>query len=294
MSRVPTTFTAGPVRVRVPATSANLGPGFDALGLALGLLRRRGRRGHPGRRPGDGDRARAPASCPTTTGTWSCGPCGPPSTCSGAQPAGLARGVRQPDPAGAWAGLVVGGDRRRACCWPARWSPTGRERLDDAGGAAAGRRDRGAPGQRGALPARRLHHRLDRADRGARGVAGRRRRRAAHRLRAGGARTDRGGAGRAAGHRAARRRRVQRRPGGAAGARADRATRRCCSRRPTTGCTRTTAPRGCRRRPPWSARCVGRVWRLWSVGRARRVLALTEPPDGLRPRERTGRSGGCR
>jgi homoserine kinase len=34
---VPTTFTSGPVRVRVPATSANLGPGFDALGLALAL-----------------------------------------------------------------------------------------------------------------------------------------------------------------------------------------------------------------------------------------------------------------
>ncbi|MBU8856794.1 MULTISPECIES: homoserine kinase [unclassified Micromonospora] len=33
---MPTTFTSGPVRVRVPATSANLGPGFDALGLALG------------------------------------------------------------------------------------------------------------------------------------------------------------------------------------------------------------------------------------------------------------------
>ncbi|MEU8260232.1 homoserine kinase [Micromonospora sp. NPDC048999] len=31
------TFAAGPMRVRVPATSANLGPGFDALGLALGL-----------------------------------------------------------------------------------------------------------------------------------------------------------------------------------------------------------------------------------------------------------------
>ncbi|MFI6231593.1 homoserine kinase [Micromonospora echinospora] len=30
-------FVSGPVRVRVPATSANLGPGFDALGLALGL-----------------------------------------------------------------------------------------------------------------------------------------------------------------------------------------------------------------------------------------------------------------
>src|SRR5919201_1165775 len=28
-------FRAAPVRVRVPATSANLGPGFDALGLAL-------------------------------------------------------------------------------------------------------------------------------------------------------------------------------------------------------------------------------------------------------------------
>jgi homoserine kinase len=30
-------FRAAPVRVRVPATSANLGPGFDALGLALQL-----------------------------------------------------------------------------------------------------------------------------------------------------------------------------------------------------------------------------------------------------------------
>src|SRR5690606_10085353 len=30
-------FRAAAVRVRVPATSANVGPGFDALGLALGL-----------------------------------------------------------------------------------------------------------------------------------------------------------------------------------------------------------------------------------------------------------------
>jgi len=30
-------FVAGPVTVRVPASSANLGPGFDALALALGL-----------------------------------------------------------------------------------------------------------------------------------------------------------------------------------------------------------------------------------------------------------------
>ncbi|MGZ4454723.1 MAG: homoserine kinase, partial [Nocardioides sp.] len=31
------TFVTGPVRVSVPATSANLGPGFDSLGLALDL-----------------------------------------------------------------------------------------------------------------------------------------------------------------------------------------------------------------------------------------------------------------
>ena len=31
------TFVEGPVRASVPATSANLGPGFDSLGLALGL-----------------------------------------------------------------------------------------------------------------------------------------------------------------------------------------------------------------------------------------------------------------
>ena len=30
-------WSEGVVRVRVPATSANLGPGFDALGLALSL-----------------------------------------------------------------------------------------------------------------------------------------------------------------------------------------------------------------------------------------------------------------
>jgi homoserine kinase len=31
-------FRAAPVRVRVPATSANLGPGYDSLGLALGIF----------------------------------------------------------------------------------------------------------------------------------------------------------------------------------------------------------------------------------------------------------------
>ena len=31
---MPPAFRAAPVRVRVPATSANLGPGFDCAGLA--------------------------------------------------------------------------------------------------------------------------------------------------------------------------------------------------------------------------------------------------------------------
>ena len=32
-------FARGAVRVRVPATSANLGPGFDCLGVALRIMR---------------------------------------------------------------------------------------------------------------------------------------------------------------------------------------------------------------------------------------------------------------
>ena len=40
------TFVDGPVRVSVPATSANLGPGFDSLGLALDAARRARGRGH--------------------------------------------------------------------------------------------------------------------------------------------------------------------------------------------------------------------------------------------------------
>ncbi|MDR3202609.1 MAG: homoserine kinase, partial [Bifidobacteriaceae bacterium] len=37
------------VRVRVPATSANLGPGFDSLGLALGIWDEVEARAIPGR-----------------------------------------------------------------------------------------------------------------------------------------------------------------------------------------------------------------------------------------------------
>jgi len=31
------TFRANAVQIQIPATSANLGPGFDSLGLALGM-----------------------------------------------------------------------------------------------------------------------------------------------------------------------------------------------------------------------------------------------------------------
>src|SRR4051812_39331977 len=37
MTKFKPTFRAAPFRVRVPATSASLGPGFDAMGLALSL-----------------------------------------------------------------------------------------------------------------------------------------------------------------------------------------------------------------------------------------------------------------
>ncbi|GAB2883712.1 homoserine kinase [Nocardioides pacificus] len=46
-------FVEGPVRVSVPATSANLGPGFDSLGLALGLRDRvQAQVSGPGMEPG--------------------------------------------------------------------------------------------------------------------------------------------------------------------------------------------------------------------------------------------------
>ena len=117
----------GPVTVAVPATSANLGPGFDCLGLALdlhdpltaevvdpGLRASRStgraptslpaRRAAPGR-PVDARRLRGPRR-------------------RAARPAAAVRrtGSRRPRPR-----LLVGGDRRRAARWPGRWS-SGRRR----------------------------------------------------------------------------------------------------------------------------------------------------------------------
>ena len=80
-------FRAAPVRVRVPATSANLGPGFDAFGLALGLyddvVVRVTEAGLASR-----SRARAPTRCRRENGTWSSGRCAPRSTSSAGSRAG--------------------------------------------------------------------------------------------------------------------------------------------------------------------------------------------------------------
>ena len=51
-----------PVTVAVPATSANLGPGFDALGLAL-ALEDEVTAGPPAAASGSRSPARAPARC---------------------------------------------------------------------------------------------------------------------------------------------------------------------------------------------------------------------------------------
>ena len=82
-------FVAGPVTRQVPATSANLGPGFDCLGLALDLrdtLVGRGRR-----RAGSRSRstARVRATYRATSATWWSARCGPRSRRWAAQPPGL-------------------------------------------------------------------------------------------------------------------------------------------------------------------------------------------------------------
>lgn len=76
-------FRAAAVRVRVPATSANLGPGFDAFGLSLGLyddvVVRVADAGLHVDIAGEGAE-----TLPATRTTCSYGPCAPPSTCSAA------------------------------------------------------------------------------------------------------------------------------------------------------------------------------------------------------------------
>ena len=240
--------SAAPVRVRVPATSANLGPGFDALGLALDLhdeveSRRstdggltievagegadelprdeshlvvradagRVRPSSAGRRPGCASRARNRSR--TAAG-------------SGSSAAAIVAGVL---PARA---LVPG--RRPALdddARAARWPPSSR-----------GTRTTSRPACSAALTLA-----WTTGD-GARAAAARRRSPTVRRSlfvprRASSTDVARGLLPDAVPHADAA---LQRRPGRAAGARADAATRRCCSRRPRTGCTSATARRRCR------------------------------------------------
>ncbi len=125
------TFVDGPVRVSVPATSANLGPGFDSLGLALSMRdeleaevlaarrsevdgRRSGCRTVPLRRvaPGravDARRLRA---------AWAAAAGAAPgrATTSSRTPAGWARPRRRSS---------------RGSGWPEGWSPVARCCVDD-------------------------------------------------------------------------------------------------------------------------------------------------------------------
>ena len=120
-------FVDGPVQVSVPATRANLGPGFDALGLALDLrdeVDGRGGRGRPRRSRSHGEGADAVprdeshlvvrAMRGRLRRTWA------PS-----RPA-LRLHLPQRHPARPRPRLVVGGDRGRHLRWPAGWSPAAR------------------------------------------------------------------------------------------------------------------------------------------------------------------------
>ncbi len=151
------------VTVRVPATSANLGPGFDCLGLALDLhdevaveCRRPGRR-----RPGQRARctARGPARCPPTTGTWWCGRARGPRRAGRAAPGRWRCTCTNRIPHGRGLGSSAA-PSSPGCSPGARWSDGGADRLDDDAVLSPRERVRGPPGQRRGLPARRPDPRL--------------------------------------------------------------------------------------------------------------------------------------
>ena len=137
---------------RVPATSANLGPGFDCFGLALDLWN--DVHGRHRRRAGrDVGGARAPASSPPTGPTWSRRRWRTPRAWGGGiVPCGRAA-RREPDPARARArivgGRLRGGDLARG--------PAARPGSGARGGAGAGDRDRGPSRQRGRRDRRGVH-----------------------------------------------------------------------------------------------------------------------------------------
>src|ERR1051325_507557 len=109
------TFAADTASVRVPATSANLGPGFDALGLALtrydDVTARVTDSGYTVAGTGEG------AGEPPTDERHLVAPARPSHAGDVRRarppPARVRRGVREPHPAGPRTGFLVGRHRGR-------------------------------------------------------------------------------------------------------------------------------------------------------------------------------------
>ena len=137
-------FLPGPVTVEVPATSANLGPGYDCLGIALELSDTLVGRGGRRRPRGRASTVRARTSSATSP-TSSSVRCGPPSRCWGSSPPGLsAVGA----PTGSRTAAAWAPPRPRssaASCSPGPWSTDGVDRLDDAQALALANRLEGHP-----------------------------------------------------------------------------------------------------------------------------------------------------
>ncbi len=116
------TFVDGPVRASVPATSANLGPGFDSLGLALSL-----RDELEAEVIGSGlvvevDGAGSD-SVPLDESHLVVRSMRAAFAAMDAEPPGLRLGVHERRTPRPRPRLVVGRDRGRADAWPGVWSP---------------------------------------------------------------------------------------------------------------------------------------------------------------------------
>ena len=232
------------VEVRVPASSANLGPGFDSVGCALGVWDTAGATVAERRASSSRSRARAPATCRSTRPTSCTAPCRSPGASSASSrrracSSSAATGCRT---AGAWG-------RRRPRSSPASsphrrctTSPAGATAPTSTSAFAATPRlaPRGSPRQRHRERARRGHPVVvgRRAGDDPHGAPGRAPRRRAGRLRARRAAVDRQGPVGAAAAGAPRRRRRRTRPAPRCSRTRSPAPRSTCSRPPATGCTR--------------------------------------------------------
>ena len=291
--------STGPVRVSVPATSANLGPGFDSLGLALALrdeleaevhrLRARGR-GRPASGADDVPRdeshlvVRVDARgvrrrwAPSRPGCGSrCRNVIPHARGLGSSSAAIVAGVALARALVAGGRLLLDDDAAvRGSPPTSRATPTTWRRRCSAASSISGRED----GRVLRRPARR-------STRGSARWSSCRPTRSSTEV-ARGLLPDDG---------AARRRGRQRGPGGAAGRRPGRAARAPARAPPATTCTRSSASRRCPSRSPWSTRCAPTAWRPSSRRRAdgagvhrrprrRRACSTAAPPGWTAPRPR--------